>query len=147
MKKVKIFGESAAGIPAYQTNGAAGVDLQSNSLSPIMIKAKDRCIVGTGLFMEIPEGYEGQIRPRSGLVLKHGITVLNSPGTVDCDYRGEIRIILYNASDVNFYVNKGDRIAQMVFAKVEKMGFVEVASLDKLKGTERASGGFGSTGR
>lgn len=146
MKKIKIYAEDGVTLPAYQTDGSAGMDLQANNEQPILIEAGNRAVVGTGLYMEIPEGYEGQIRPRSGLTLKHGVTVLNAPGTIDADYRGEIRVILYNASDRQFFVNKGDRIAQMVFARVERATFA-LTTLEKLTDTKRGAGGFGSTGR
>ena len=111
---------------------------------PITLKPMQRTLVPTGLFMEIPEGYEGQVRPRSGLAIKHGITVLNTPGTIDADYRGEVKIILVNLSDTNFVINSGERVAQIVFAKCEQM---EVVNAETLSETERGEGGFGHTGR
>ena len=130
-------------IPEYKTLGAAGMDLHANNKEAIMIKPGEHKLIPTGLKMSIPVGYEMQIRPRSGLVLTHGVTVLNAPGTVDSDYRGFIGIILYNAGNKNFYVNRGDRIAQGVFAEVTQCTFIEV---DKLDETDRGSGGFGHTG-
>jgi dUTP pyrophosphatase len=111
---------------------------------PITLKPMQRTLVPTGLFMEIPEGYEGQVRPRSGLAIKHGITVLNTPGTIDADYRGEVKIILINLSDTDFVINSGERVAQIVFAKCEQM---EVVNVETLSETERGEGGFGHTGR
>lgn len=138
---VKIVSKEGVS-PSYETDGAAGMDLPSAEDGVIM--PGERKLVPTGLFMEIPSGYEGQVRPRSGLALKHGIGMLNSPGTIDSDYRGEVGLILYNASNQPFYYKKGDRIAQIVFAKVEKAA-IEV--VDSLSGTFRGEGGFGSTGR
>ena len=131
-------------VPEYKTLGSAGMDLYANNKEAIMIKPGERKLIPTGLKMSIPVGYEMQIRPRSGLVKEHGVTVLNAPGTVDSDYRGFIGIILYNAGERNFYVNRGDRIAQGVFTEVTQCTFVEVDSLDE---TERGAGGFGSTGK
>lgn len=147
MRKIKVYAEGGATIPSYQTEGAAGMDLHANNQSPILIEPGKRASVSTGLYMEIPEGYEGQIRPRSGLTLKHGVTVLNAPGTIDSDYRGEIKVILHNTSDKNFFVNYGDRIAQMIFAKYERATFSEVDSIDGMQVTDRGAGGFGSTGK
>ncbi|MBR7171663.1 MAG: dUTP diphosphatase, partial [Prevotella sp.] len=128
---------------AYATPQSAGMDLRANIEEPIIIKPMERKLIGTGLHIALPEGYEAQIRPRSGLALKHGLTVLNSPGTVDADYRGEIMVLLVNLSDKDFVVNDGERIAQMVIAKHEQGEFVEVAELDE---TERGEGGYGHTG-
>lgn len=130
-------------MPAYATPQSAGMDLRANIEEPIIIKPLERKLIGTGLHIALPEGYEAQIRPRSGLALKHGLTVLNSPGTVDADYRGEIMVLLVNLSDKDFVVNDGERIAQMVIAKHEQGEFVEVAELDE---TERGEGGYGHTG-
>ena len=139
---VKIMrGANDVPLPSYATAGAAGMDLRSNertSLEPGEYKS-----VGTGLYMEIPTGFEGQVRPRSGLALKHGITLLNSPGTIDSDYRGEVRVIMINHGAEPFLIEQGDRIAQMVFARVEQ---VDIVSDSELSESERASGGFGSTG-
>lgn len=136
--KIKLQGGK---LPAYATSGAAGVDIATAEAG--VLAAGERKLISTGLFMEIPNGYEGQIRPRSGLALRHGITMLNAPGTIDSDYRGEIGVILYNSSSEPFYYEKGDRIAQLVFAKVEQASFEEVESLEESK---RGTGGFGSTG-
>jgi dUTP pyrophosphatase len=143
-RSVKILIKDAFDIPEYQTTGSAGVDIHANNRDPIMIKPGGRQLVKTGISVELPIGMEAQARPRSGLVLKHGVTVLNSPGTIDSDYRGEIGIILYNAGDKPFYVNCGDRIAQLVFAPITQVEFIEV---DVLTETDRGSGGFGSTGK
>lgn len=140
---VKIVVGDAFDIPEYATPGSAGVDLYANNEQSIMLKPGETRLIPTGLKMEIPEGYECQIRPRSGLVLKHGITVLNSPGTVDSDYRGEWGIILHNFGDKNFFVHRGDRIAQAVFCKYERVTFIEVKSLSE---TVRGAGGYGHTG-
>ena len=130
-------------LPAYATPQSAGMDLRANIESPITLRPLERRLVPTGLYMALPEGYEAQIRPRSGLALKKGITVLNSPGTIDADYRGEIMVLLINFSQEDFVINDGERIAQMVIAKHEQCEFVEVESLDE---TERGEGGYGHTG-
>ncbi|HJH61507.1 MAG TPA: dUTP diphosphatase [Bacteroidetes bacterium] len=141
---VKVVNKSDNPMPFYETVNAAGMDLRAYLPDGhIVIKSMQRVLVPTGLFMEIPEGYEGQVRPRSGLAIKHGITVLNSPGTIDADYRGEVKIILINLSDTDFVIENGDRIAQMVFAKCEQM---EMLNVDVLGETERGTGGFGHTG-
>lgn len=141
---VKVVNKSDNPMPFYETVNAAGMDLRAYLPDGhIVIKSMQRVLVPTGLFMEIPEGYEGQVRPRSGLAIKHGITVLNSPGTIDADYRGEVKIILINLSDTDFVIENGDRIAQMVFAKCEQMDMLNV---DVLGETERGIGGFGHTG-
>lgn len=147
MIDVKIFIENAFDIPEYQSIGAAGMDLYANNEEPILIQPGDRKLIGTGIRLQIPEGYEAQIRPRSGLVLKHGVTVLNTPGTIDSDYRGTIGVILYNSGAQRFYVNKGDRIAQMVFSKYERVDFVEVGAAEDLDDSVRGVDGFGSTGK
>lgn len=140
----KVVNKSDNPMPFYETVNAAGMDLRAYLPDGhIVIKSMQRVLVPTGLFMEIPEGYEGQVRPRSGLAIKHGITVLNSPGTIDADYRGEVKIILINLSDTDFVIENGDRIAQMVFAKCEQM---EMLNVDVLGETERGTGGFGHTG-
>ena len=141
--KVKIVNKSKHTLPSYETSSSAGMDLRANIDEPIVLKSLERALVPTGLFIELPEGYEAQIRPRSGLAIKKGITLLNSPGTVDADYRGEIRIIMANISAEDFVVNDGERIAQMVIAKHEQAEWVEV---EELKETQRGAGGFGSTG-
>lgn len=130
-------------IPEYKTHGSAGLDLCSSSEEKIIINSSDAKIIPTNLVLEIPEGYEGQIRPRSGLALKSGITVLNSPGTVDSDYRGEIKVLLINLSKEDFEVKFGDRIAQLIISKYEKVNLV---SAKEVSDTERGSGGYGSTG-
>ena len=142
---VKIVNKSNNNLPAYETVCSAGMDLRAYlPEGPIVIKPMQRVLVPTGLFMEIPEGYEGQVRPRSGLAIKSGITVLNTPGTIDADYRGEVKIILINLSDTDFTINSGDRVAQIVFARCEQM---EMVSVETLSETERGAGGFGHTGK
>ena len=142
--KVKIKNTSANELPAYQTAGAAGVDLRANLPEGVIRLAPlARTLVPTGLYLEIPDGYEAQVRPRSGLAIKHGITVINAPGTIDCDYRGEVKVPIVNLSDETFEIVHGDRIAQMVFARYEQATFEEVSVLSE---TERGAGGFGSTG-
>lgn len=142
---VKIVNKSDNNLPAYETASSAGMDLRAYlPEGPITLKPMQRMLIPTGLFMEIPEGYEGQVRPRSGLAIKSGITVLNTPGTIDADYRGEVKIILINLSDSDFVINSGDRVAQIVFAKCEQM---EVVNVETLSDTERGSGGFGHTGK
>ena len=142
---VKIINKSDNNLPAYETSSSAGMDLRAYlPEGPITLKPMQRTLVPTGLFMEIPESYEGQVRPRSGLAIKHGITVLNTPGTIDADYRGEVKIILVNLSDTDFVINSGERVAQIVFAKCEQM---EVVNVETLSETERGEGGFGHTGR
>ncbi len=143
--KVKIINKSDNQLPAYETASSAGMDLRAYlPEGPIVLKPMQRTLVPTGLFMEIPEGYEGQVRPRSGLAIKNGITVLNTPGTIDADYRGEVKIILINLSDTDFTINSGERVAQIVFAKCEQM---EVINVETLSETERGAGGFGHTGK
>ena len=141
--KIKIVNTSKHKLPNYETNASAGVDLRANIEAPITIEPLGRALVPTGLFIELPVGYEAQIRPRSGLAIKKGITLLNSPGTIDADYRGEIKIILANISNEEFVVNDGERIAQMVIARHEQAEWIEV---EKLEDTSRGTGGFGSTG-
>ena len=142
--KVKIVNRSAWPAPAYATIQSAGMDLKANIEELVTIAPLQRVMVPTGLSIALPEGTEAQIRPRSGLAAKHGVTVLNSPGTIDADYRGEIKVILVNLSDTPFIVNPGERIAQMVIARYEHVEWDEVETLD---GTDRGEGGFGSTGR
>lgn len=142
--KIKIVNKSRHELPAYTTIHSAGMDLRANIDKDIIIRPLERVLVSTGLFLEIPVGFEAQIRPRSGLAIKHGVTVLNSPGTIDADYRGEVRVILINLSGENFTISDGDRICQMVIAKHEKAQFIEVESLNN---TERGEGGFGHSGR
>jgi dUTP pyrophosphatase len=142
--KIKIINNSRHALPAYETNASAGMDLRANVDEPVELKPLQRMIIPTGLFMELPLGCEAQIRPRSGLAAKNGITVLNSPGTIDADYRGEIKVILINLSQENFIVHDGDRIAQMIISKHER---VEWEKSDELMNSERGAGGFGSTGK
>ena len=142
--KVRIINKSKNDLPQYQTVASAGVDIRANNEEMIVLGSLERTIVPTGLFLEIPEGYEVQVRPRSGLAAKHGITLLNSPGTIDADYRGEIGVILVNLSKDAFEIKQGERIAQMVFCKHETFEFEEV---EELSDSERGSGGFGSTGK
>ena len=141
--KVKIVNKSGYDVPFYATELSAGMDLKAAIEEPIELDSLCRAMVPTGLYIALPEGYEAQIRPRSGLAAKHGVTVCNSPGTVDADYRGEIKVILVNLSKEKFVINPGERIAQMVIAKYEKIEWDEVEVLDE---TERGTGGFGSTG-
>ena len=141
--KINIINKSQHALPSYETIASAGMDLRANLSQPIVIEPMERALIPTGLFMELPIGYEAQVRPRSGLALKKGITCLNSPGTLDADYRGEIGVILANLSKETFVVENGERIAQMVIAKHERAEWVEVEELSK---TERGAGGFGSTG-
>jgi len=140
---VKIVNHSQHPLPEYATISSAGVDLRANLEIPIIIHPGQREVIPTGLFIELPEGTEAQIRPRSGLAFKHGITVLNSPGTIDADYRGELKIILINHSNTAFTINNGERIAQMVIAKYERVNFVESTQLSE---TQRGEGGFGHSG-
>ncbi|RBW59519.1 dUTP diphosphatase [Tenacibaculum sp. E3R01] len=140
---VQIINKSKHQIPAYETEGSAGMDLRANIEKAITLKPLERAIVKTGLFIALPVGFEAQVRPRSGLAAKKGVTVLNAPGTVDADYRGEIGVILVNLSNENFVINNGERIAQLVIAKHERINWKEVTVLDE---TERGAGGFGSTG-
>lgn len=141
--RIQIINKSRHQLPEYATPLSAGVDLRANIDAPIVMPPLGRALVSTGLFMALPKGYEAQVRPRSGMALKQGVTVLNSPGTIDADYRGEIGVILINLSDVEVKINDGDRIAQMVIGKYEQVVFDEVEKLDE---TERGSGGFGHTG-
>jgi len=141
--EVQIINKSHHPLPQYATPLSAGMDLRANITEPITLRPLERTLVPTGLFMALPEGYEAQVRPRSGLALKKGITVLNTPGTIDADYRGEICVILINLSAEPFIINDGERIAQMVIAKHEQPDFIEVKALDE---TERGAGGFGHSG-
>ena len=143
--KLNIVNKSDNAMPAYETVNSAGMDLRAYLPDgELIIKPMQRVLVPTGLFMEIPVGYEGQVRPRSGLAIKSGITVLNSPGTIDADYRGEVKVILINLSDADFVIKSGDRIAQLVIAKHEQP---EVVAVETLSETERGAGGFGHTGK
>lgn len=141
--KVKIVKNNPFNLPAYETKGSAGVDLQAYVESPVVLKPMERALVPTGISIEIPEGYEAQVRARSGLAIKHGISLVNGIGTIDSDYRGEIKVILINLGDKEFTINSGDRIAQMVFIKHEQASFELV---EVLGDTERGAGGFGHTG-
>ena len=143
MTNVRIINKSKHALPAYATLQSAGMDLRANLSEPIVLKPMQRTLVPTGLYMALPAGTEAQIRPRSGLALKHGITVLNSPGTIDADYRGELMVLLINFSDTDFVINDGERIAQMVIAQHLHASFIEVSELDD---TERGAGGYGHTG-
>ena len=140
--KVKVVNSSAFALPEYQTPLSAGLDIRANLSESITLSPLERAMVPTGLFVELPEGYEMQIRPRSGLAAKHGITVLNSPGTIDADYRGEIKVILVNLSNIPFTIEPGERIAQMIVVRYEQ---VEWQAVESLSETERGAGGFGST--
>ena len=144
MIEVKVVNASREALPAYQTPLSAGMDLRANVTEPLVLQPGQRVLVPTGLRIELPAGYEAQIRPRSGLALKHGLTVLNSPGTIDADYRGEIQVLLINLSDQAFEIKRGERIAQMVVARHERVQWIET---DELSDTERGAGGFGHTGR
>jgi len=141
--KIQIINKSKHPIPSYETEGSAGMDLRASIDAAVTLKPLERAIIKTGLYIALPIGFEAQVRPRSGLAAKKGITVLNSPGTVDADYRGEVGVILINLSNEEFVVNDGERIAQLVIAKHERLKWEEVAILDN---TERGVGGFGSTG-
>ena len=141
--KVKIVNKSKYPAPSYATEYSAGMDLKANIDQPVILGSLDRAMIPTGLFIELPEGYEAQVRPRSGLAAKHGITVTNAPGTIDADYRGEICVLLVNLGHEPFIINPGERIAQMVVARHERVEWVPV---DDLEQSERGAGGFGSTG-
>ncbi|MEE9349084.1 MAG: dUTP diphosphatase [Flavobacteriaceae bacterium] len=141
--KIKIINKSKHPLPHYETTSSAGMDLKANINKSITLKPMERIIVKTGLYIALPNGYEAQVRPRSGLAIKNGISVLNAPGTIDADYRGEIGVILINLSNENFIIKDGDRIAQMVIAKYKQANWISVETLDE---TERGEGGFGSTG-
>lgn len=142
--KVQVINKSKHLLPKYATSLSAGMDLRANLESPIVLKPLQRCLVPTGIYMALPEGYEAQVRPRSGLAIKKGISVLNSPGTIDADYRGEVCVILVNLSTEDFVIEDGERIAQMVIARHEQAEWHEVYVLDE---TERGAGGFGHTGK
>lgn len=141
--EVKIINRSKHALPQYATELSAGMDLRANITEPIVLKPLQRCLVPTGLFIALPAGFEAQVRPRSGLALKKGVTVLNTPGTIDADYRGEIGVIMVNLSDTDFIIEDGERIAQMVIARHEQISWLSVDSLDE---TERGAGGFGHSG-
>jgi dUTP pyrophosphatase len=142
--QIRIINQSKHPLPEYATPASAGLDLRANIEASIVLEPMERRLIKTGLFMELPEGYEAQIRPRSGLAFKHGITVLNTPGTIDADYRGEIGVLLVNLSSTSFTIEDGERIAQMVIASHEQAQWQEV---NELKASDRGQGGFGSTGK
>ena len=142
--KIRIVNRSRHKLPAYETAHSAGMDLRALTEGPVTLLPLERKLIGTGLYIELPAGYEAQVRPRSGLAIRHGITVLNSPGTIDADYRGEIGVILINLSDTPFTVNDGDRIAQMIIAKHEKAEMIETEEINL---TNRGAGGFGHSGK
>lgn len=142
--EIKIINQSSNPLPAYATSGSSGMDLRASLDQPLAIRPMERILIPTGLFIELPEGYEAQVRPRSGLAIKQGITCLNTPGTIDSDYRGEIKIILINLSGTEQVIEPGDRIAQMIIQKVEKAVWTEAAEINA---TGRNEGGFGHTGK
>jgi dUTP pyrophosphatase len=144
MCQIKVINKSTNPLPAYATPGSSGMDLRASLNRPVMLQPMQRELIPTGLFIELPFGYEAQVRPRSGLAIKHGLTCLNSPGTVDSDYRGELKVILINLSDMPHEIVNGDRIAQMVIQKVEAVQLVEVNTINE---TERGDGGFGHSGK
>lgn len=143
MEKVKVINRSGNPLPAYETAQAVGLDVRANIGEPITLGPLERTMVPTGLYFQIPEGYEIQVRPRSGLAAKHGVTVINSPGTIDPDYRGELKVLLVNLSNEPFVIEPGERVAQLVFARYERLAWEEAVVLDE---TSRGAGGFGSTG-
>lgn len=143
MEKVKVINRSGNPLPAYETSQAVGLDVRADTREPMIIGPLERVMVPTGLYFQIPEGYEIQVRPRSGLAAKHGITVINSPGTIDPDYRGELKVLLVNLSNEPFEMQPGERVAQLVFARYQRLEWEEAVVLDE---TRRGEGGFGSTG-
>lgn len=142
--KVKVINKSSHDLPQYQTPLAAGLDVHANLEESITLAPLERKLIGTGLFIELPEGFEAQVRPRSGLAYKHGLTVLNTPGTIDADYRGEVKVLLVNLSNETFTIENGERIAQIIVAKHER---IEWQASEELSETERGAGGYGSTGK
>lgn len=142
--EIKIINRSSNPLPEYATSGASGMDIRASLEAPIALKSLERTLVPTGIYIEIPEGYEVQVRPRSGLAIKHGLTCLNTPGTIDADYRGEVKVILINLSGEEQVIHNGDRIAQLVVQKVEQAQWLETGSLGE---TVRSAGGFGHTGK
>lgn len=140
---IKIINKSHHLLPSYQTEGSAGLDLRANLVAPQILKPLQRTLIATGLFIELPQGFEAQIRPRSGLAFNYGLTVLNSPGTIDADYRGEIKVLLVNLSNEDFEIRDGERVAQMIISKYERINWVESTEISD---TLRGSGGYGSTG-
>src|ERR1700752_3773801 len=143
MLQIKIINKSRHPLPTYATDLSAGMDLRAELLSPVELKPLERALIPTGLFIELPPRFEAQIRPRSGLAFKNGVTVLNSPGTIDADYRGEVKVLLVNLSNTSFVINDGERVAQMVIAKHEQIHWEQTTSLEE---TQRGAGGFGHTG-
>lgn len=141
--EVKIVNGSKHDLPQYETEASAGMDLRANLDEPVMLKPLERALIPTGLFIELPVGFEAQVRPRSGMAIKHGITVLNTPGTIDADYRGEIKVILVNLSNLEYEIKDGERVAQMIISEHAQASWKQV---DKLNDTERGAGGFGHTG-
>jgi dUTP pyrophosphatase len=144
MQTIKIINQSKHAMPAYETVCSAGMDIRANIEEDVLIKPLERKLVPTGLYFELPQGFEAQIRPRSGIAYKHGVTVLNSPGTIDADYRGEVKVLLINLSPENFVIKDGERIAQIIIAKYEQVNLQEVNILEE---TKRGAAGFGSTGK
>jgi len=144
MLNVRIVNKSGMPLPKYETNGSAGMDLRANLSEDITLKPLERVLVPTGLFIELPDGYEAQVRPRSGMSIKHGITLINCVGTIDSDYRGEIKVPVVNLSNETYVVKHGERVAQMIIAKYEKAEWISVESIED---TDRGAGGFGSTGK
>ena len=142
--EIKIVNRSRHSLPDYATIHSAGMDLRANLENPVVLTPLERSLIPTGIYIQLPNGYEAQIRPRSGLAIKHGISIVNAPGTIDADYRGEIKVILANLSNEDFTINDGERICQMIVAKHERVEWVEVDELDE---TERGDGGFGHTGK
>ena len=142
--EIKIVNRSRHSLPDYATIHSAGMDLRANLENPVVLKPLERSLIPTGIYIQLPNGYEAQIRPRRGLAIKHGISIVNAPGTIDADYRGEIKVILANLSNEDFTINDGERICQMIVAKHERVEWVEVDELDE---TERGDGGFGHTGK
>ena len=147
MVDIKIYNTSNYSCPKYETAGSVGLDLKEDILEDITLEPGDRVLIPTGLHIELPEGYEAQIRPRSGLALKSGLTVLNAPGTIDADYRGNIGVIIINLNRIDVTITPGERIAQMVISKFEKANFIKVDSIEELNATDRGDGGFGHTGK
>ncbi len=145
--QVKIINKSSSPLPFYQTEGSAGMDLYADIEASIELDSLERQLISTGIFIELPLGFEAQVRPRSGLAFKHGISIVNSPGTIDADYRGEIKVLLVNLSKEKFVVQKGERIAQLIVAKHERINWQEVQTIEELSETKRGNGGYGSTGK
>ena len=147
MVKIPVVNRGHQQLPAYATPQSAGMDLRANLEAPVTLRPMERRLIPTGLYIALPEGYEAQVRPRSGLALKHGLTVLNAPGTIDADYRGEVKVLLINLSQEPFEINHGERIAQMVVSRFQQIQWEEVPTLEALSQTERGAGGFGHTGK